>query len=101
MGLSERYRLAKDPVPDARPEPACGDDVHLTPQQRLQIHEQTAHIEQGAPRLHLDKEVYVATLVGLTTSRGSKDPDIPGPVTCRQPQYLLTPMAENSARSGL
>src|SRR3989304_1686098 len=70
-GLSERHRLAEPPIPDARPAPA-----------------------RGAARLHLDKEVYVAGLVGLTAGHGSEDPDIPGPVTCRQPEYLLAPRPE-------
>src|SRR3990167_5932822 len=93
-GLSERHRLAEHTIPDGRPEPARGDDVDVTAQERLQVHEQAAHVEQGAARLHLDKEVYVAGLVGLTAGHGSEDPDIPGPVTCRQPEYLLAPRPE-------
>src|ERR1035437_3905426 len=70
---------------------ALADDIHRYVKQRLKIEQQSAEIEQRAPRFHLDEEIDIAFLVVVSSRNGTENAHIPGAAMRGHPQDLFPP----------
>jgi len=89
-GFLITYRLPNHAFPDAHLKPPDGHDIYFPTQQLVQVHEQSTHIEQALSRLHLDEEINVAFLVGLTAGKRTGDLYTPRAMLRRNLQNLGT-----------
>jgi hypothetical protein len=60
-------------------------------QQRLKVEQQSAEIEQRAPRFHLDEEIDIAFLVVVASRDGTENAHIPGAAMLGHPQDFFPP----------
>jgi len=63
-----------------------GDQVYLPAEQVLEVHEQTAEVEQTPAGLHIDEEIHVAGLIRLALGDRSEDADVRRPMLGGQRQ---------------
>lgn len=54
---SDRNRVAKHVLTDARPKPAFRHHVDSSPKEILEVHDERTEVEQAAARLHAHQEV--------------------------------------------
>jgi hypothetical protein len=89
--LSQRHGLCQHPLSNAGTKAALGNDIHRYVQQRFKIEQQSAKIEQRAPRFHLDEEIDIAFLVVVSSRDRTEHAHIPGAAMCRHPQDFFPP----------
>ena len=70
-------------------EAVFGEDVYLSAEQGLEVHEEAAEIEEAASFFQLHEEIDVALGIGRTLGDGAEDPHVRGAVLGGQPQDIV------------
>lgn len=73
---SDRDGVAQHSLAHARTQAAFAHHVDAAPKQVLQVHQQSADVEQAAARRHSDEEIDVARFIGIPPSHGTENADV-------------------------
>ena len=74
--MSNRDGVAQHPLQHARAQATFGYNVNAAPEQVLQVHEQSANVEQAPARRHADEEIDVARFVSISPGHRTKNPNV-------------------------
>ena len=91
---SQSRSLGENSVAEIRTEATIRNNVHLAPEQVLEILRQADEIEQGAAGFHADQHIDVTFVASLPARCRTKEAHVVSPVDSRQAKDLRSMAGE-------